>query len=65
MPDLQNTPTTSPEQDDAPELADEFFERADEYVGTKLTRRGQLRPFSSGWQTRMNEVLKNWGARHT
>ena len=27
--------------DDAPELTDEFFERADEYVGDKLVRRGR------------------------
>jgi uncharacterized protein (DUF4415 family) len=27
--------------DDAPELDDEFFERADEYVGEKLIRRGR------------------------
>ena len=26
---------------DAPELTDEFFERADEYVGTRLVRRGR------------------------
>jgi uncharacterized protein (DUF4415 family) len=29
--------------DDAPELTDEFFERADEYVGDKLVRRGRPR----------------------
>jgi uncharacterized protein (DUF4415 family) len=27
--------------DDAPELAEEFFERADEYQGEKLVRRGR------------------------
>lgn len=27
--------------DDAPELTDEYFERADVYVGTKLVRRGR------------------------
>lgn len=27
--------------DDAPELTDEFFERADEYVGDRLIRRGR------------------------
>lgn len=32
--------------DDAPELTDEFFERADEYVGEMLVRRG--RPPGSG-----------------
>ncbi|MCW5626105.1 MAG: BrnA antitoxin family protein [Burkholderiales bacterium] len=29
--------------DDAPELTDEFFERADEYEGEKLIRRGRPR----------------------
>jgi len=29
--------------DDAPELTDEFFERADEYDGDKLVRRGRPR----------------------
>lgn len=32
--------------DDAPELTDEFFERADEYAGERLVRRG--RPSGSG-----------------
>jgi uncharacterized protein (DUF4415 family) len=27
--------------DDAPELTDEFFDQADEYVGDKLVRRGR------------------------
>ena len=27
--------------DDAPELTDEYFERADQYVGGKLVRRGR------------------------
>lgn len=27
--------------DDAPELTDAFFERADEYVGTRVIRRGR------------------------
>ena len=43
------TRTTSPdprrrvaaEPDDAPELTDEFFERADEYRGDKLVKRGR------------------------
>jgi uncharacterized protein (DUF4415 family) len=34
------------DSDDAPELTEEFFERADEYVGEKLVRRG--RPPGSG-----------------
>jgi len=35
------TPTTWIDPDDAPELTDDFFERADEYVGEKLIRRGR------------------------
>jgi len=35
------TPTDWIDADDAPELTDEFFERADEYVGDKLVRRGR------------------------
>jgi uncharacterized protein (DUF4415 family) len=37
------TPTVWIDADDAPELTDEFFERADEYVGDKLVRRGRPR----------------------
>ena len=37
------TPTEWIDVDDAPELTDEFFERADEYVGDKLVRRGRPR----------------------
>jgi uncharacterized protein (DUF4415 family) len=39
------TPTDWIDPDDAPELTDEFFERADEYAGDTLIRRG--RPPSS------------------
>lgn len=35
------TPTEWIDPDDAPELTDEFFEQADEYVGGKLVRRGR------------------------
>jgi uncharacterized protein (DUF4415 family) len=35
------TPTDWPDPDDAPELTDAFFERADEYQGEKLVRRGR------------------------
>ncbi len=35
------TPTGWVDPDDAPELTDEFFERADEFVGEKLVRRGR------------------------
>ncbi|MGV8841868.1 MAG: BrnA antitoxin family protein [Pseudomonas sp.] len=39
-----NKPTTGAvwvDPDDAPELTDAFFERADEYRGAKLVRRGR------------------------
>nr|VFJ59571.1 MAG: Uncharacterized conserved protein, DUF4415 family [Candidatus Kentron sp. FW]VFJ68854.1 MAG: Uncharacterized conserved protein, DUF4415 family [Candidatus Kentron sp. FW] len=66
---------------DAPELTDEFFEIADEYIGEKLVRRGRprkvepkqpvsirlsnevvkyFRATGKGWQTRIDEVLKEW-----
>lgn len=35
------TPIEWADPDDAPELTDEFFEQADEYVGDKLVRRGR------------------------
>lgn len=69
--------------DDAPELDDAWFERADHHRGEALVRRG--RPSGSakvsttirfdadvveafkregpGWQTRMNEALRDWLAR--
>jgi uncharacterized protein (DUF4415 family) len=34
-------PTAWNDPDDAPELTDEFFEQADEYIGDKLVRRGR------------------------
>lgn len=34
-------PTGWVDPDDAPELTDEFFEQADEFVGKKLVRRGR------------------------
>ncbi len=37
----KNTGTDWIDPDDAPELDDEFFERADEYRGDKLVRRGR------------------------
>lgn len=37
------TPTDWVDPDDAPELTDEFFELADEYVGDRLIRRGRPR----------------------
>jgi uncharacterized protein (DUF4415 family) len=35
------TPKGWAEPDDAPELTDEFFQRADEFDGAKLVRRGR------------------------
>lgn len=35
------TPAAWTDPDDAPELTDEFFQRADEYAGDKLVRRGR------------------------
>lgn len=79
------TATGWTDPDDAPELTDEFFEQADEYVGEKLVRRGRprsaepkvavtvrydvevLRRFRAtgpGWQTRMNDALKDWLRSH-
>lgn len=37
----QATPAEWIDPDDAPELTDDFFERADEYVNDKLIRRGR------------------------
>ncbi|MDR1367426.1 MAG: BrnA antitoxin family protein [Candidatus Accumulibacter sp.] len=78
------TETAWIDPDDAPELDDDFFERADEYVGEKLIRRGRpvgsvkaspkrqttirfdpevlegLRATGKGWQTRANDVLREW-----
>ena len=72
--------------DDAPELDDAFFERADEFVGQQLVRRGRPRAekpkqaltvrydpevvaafkaTGKGWQTRMNDALKDWLKTHS
>ena len=72
--------------DDAPELTDEFFEQADEYIGDKLIRRGRpkaeqtkqaltvrydadivaaFKATGKGWQTRMNEALRDWLKNHS
>ncbi len=75
------TATTWTDPDDAPELNDEFFERADEYDGQKLIKRGRppssstkisttirfdaeivaaFRADGPGWQSRMNDALREW-----
>lgn len=79
------TPDTWTDPDDAPELTEEFFERADEYIGDTLVRRGRPRAertkqavtirydadiiaafkaTGAGWQTRMNDALRDWLAAH-
>jgi uncharacterized protein (DUF4415 family) len=71
--------------DDAPELTDAFFERADEYRNGTLVKRGRpvqavtkasiklrldpdiiapFRAMGAGWQTRMNDALKEWLKEH-
>lgn len=80
------TPTDWIDPDDAPELTDEFFERADEYIGDKLVRRGRppsehrklaitlrydadivnaFKATGKGWQTRMNDALRDWLKTHS
>ena len=80
------TPTGWIDPDDAPELDDEFFEQADEFVGDKLVRRGRPKSDSpkqaltvrydadvvtafkatgKGWQTRMNDALRDWLKTHS
>lgn len=81
------TATAWIDPDDAPELTDQFFKDADEYVGETLIRRGRGRPRGEnnkrvttirldadivqffkaqgeGWQTRINDVLKEWITKH-
>lgn len=75
--------TTWTDPDDAPELTKEFFERADEFQGERLLKRGRptgsnkvsttvrfdaevieaFRAGGTGWQTRMNDVLRDWLAQ--
>jgi uncharacterized protein (DUF4415 family) len=79
------TPQNWVDPDDAPELTDEFFEQADEYVGEQLVRRGRppaeqrkqlltvrydedvvagFKATGKGWQTRMNDALREWLKTH-
>lgn len=74
-----NTNWTDP--DDAPELTDDFFECADEFIGDRLVRRGRpkakitkqsltvrydqdmiqaFKVTGNGWQSRMNDALRDW-----
>ena len=70
--------------DDAPELTDTWFEKADLMQGSKLIRRGRpvgrtkasqtvrfdldvlaaFKATGKGWQTRMNEALREWIKDH-
>ena len=83
----QSTKAAWVDPDDAPELTDAFFDRADLYEGGKLVRRGVGRPVGSaktattlrlddevldafkasgkGWQTRINDVLREYLKTHT
>ncbi len=42
-----STPNTWVDPDDAPELPEEFFEKADQYVGHKLVKRGRPKSAST------------------
>ena len=80
-----NISTDWSDPDDAPELTDEFFAQADEYVGDQLIRRGRplgsgskeqitirldvdvldaFRTSGAGWQTRMNNAMRDWLQSH-
>jgi uncharacterized protein (DUF4415 family) len=80
------TPAGWVDPDDAPELTDDFFAEADEFVGETLVRRGRpkaestklaltvrydaevvaaFRATGRGWQTRMNDALKDWLKTHS
>ncbi len=82
---VNNKNSTTHLPDDAPELDDDFFSRADVYQGDKLIRKGRpmsLQPKQSttirldadvlaafkasgkGWQTRINDALKEWLTMH-
>ncbi|MDP3483437.1 MAG: BrnA antitoxin family protein [Sulfuricella sp.] len=72
--------------DEAPELTDAWFQRADLYEGEKLLRRGRpkaevtktpiklrldpdiieaFKASGRGWQTRMNDALRDWLKSHS
>lgn len=78
------TKNTFGERDDAPELTDNWFEKADLMQGEHVIRRGRppgkakasqtirfdldvLAAFKAtgrGWQTRMNDALREWLKEH-
>lgn len=77
------TKTDWVDPDDAPELDDAWFEKADHHLGEVLVRRGRpkgadkvsttirfdadvlaaFKQDGAGWQTRMNQALRDWLAR--
>ena len=67
------------DEDDAPELTDAFFEQADEYNNGVLIKRGFaskeivnldsdiiaiFKATGENWQTKMNDVLREWVNSH-
>jgi uncharacterized protein (DUF4415 family) len=78
------TKNTLHEPEDAPELSDDWFEKADLMQGVKLIRRGRpagqtkalqtvrfdldvlaaFKATGKGWQTRMNQALRDWLKEH-
>ncbi|MBF0171739.1 MAG: BrnA antitoxin family protein [Nitrospinae bacterium] len=76
---------TGVEYEEIPELDEDFFAEANEYVGGKLVKRGRpsgsgskvsttirfdadvlsaFRTTGRGWQTRMNDALRDWLKTH-
>ena len=78
------TKNTLVDPDDAPELTDDWFGKADLMQGAELVRRGRptgltkasqtvrfdleilaaFKATGKGWQTRMNEALREWLKDH-
>jgi uncharacterized protein (DUF4415 family) len=78
------TKNISNDPEDAPELSDDWFEKADLMQGTTLVRRGRpagqtkasqtvrfdldvlaaFKATGKGWQTRMNQALRDWLKEH-
>lgn len=78
------TNSTSVDPDDAPELTDDWFDKADLMQGDKIVRRGRpvgrtkasqtvrfdldvlaaFKATGKGWQTRMNDALREWLKDH-
>lgn len=78
------TKSTSVDLDEAPELTEEWFQKADLMEGSKVVRRGRplgktkalqtvrfdldilaaFKATGKGWQTRMNDALREWLKDH-